>query len=360
MITGGGTGGHTSPACAIIEELQKRDPQLILQWVGRAHGIEERICRARAYPFRSIWVEGWPRGRSLRKAWAAIKLGVSMLQCMLFLRKFKPQAVIGVGGYVSLPLMYMAQRAGIPTFLHEQNRLLGMSNRICAPRATRIFLSYSDTKGDFPVERAILAGNPVRPGFIHPPSREEALAAFGLESHAPVVLVVGGSQGAQHLNEALASALPLFKEGEAQFIWMTGVSGANAAREAAAQAAISVHVFPFIDDMPAACAAADLILSRSGASSTAEIAVMRKPSILVPYPHATDNHQEQNARAFEAHGASQVLLDAECTPERLASLVRGLLAEPERLSAMGRAAGALAKPAAAERIADEILALAFH
>jgi UDP-N-acetylglucosamine--N-acetylmuramyl-(pentapeptide) pyrophosphoryl-undecaprenol N-acetylglucosamine transferase len=363
IVTGGGTGGHTSPAVAVIQELQQRDPQLAVQWVGRRGNVEERVCASLAIPFRGLPVEGWPRRRRWRKPWVAAKLAWSMARAWVLLRRFRPDVVLGVGGYVSLPVVYMAGRMGIPTFLHEQNRLLGMANRIGAARATRLFLSYPNTKGHYPQDRAAVVGNPVRLAFRTPPARDEARRAFDLGPEldaTPAVLVVGGSQGAHRLNEAVAGLLPKLHQDEAAVIWMTGRADAALGRDAAASATVAVRTFPFIDDMPAACAAADLIVSRAGASSTAEIAVMARPSILVPYPHATDNHQEQNARAFEEHGAATVLLDADCAPETLLAAMRALLGDPDRLDAMAKAAAGLAQPQAAERIVDALLQYAFE
>ncbi len=360
MITGGGTGGHTSPAVAVIEELQKRDPRLRIQWVGRKGGIEERVAEKTGVPFRSVPVEGWPRKRSVRQAWVAAKLAAGVARAMLYIKTFRPQVVLGVGGYVCLPLCYAAQRLNVPTVLHEQNKRLGMANRILAPRATRLLLSYPETIGEYPRDKARVVGNPVRAGFTHPPDKQTACERFALDSAVPVVLVSGGSQGARTINDAMLAAIEQFGCGEIQFLWMTGQSGFAAARTAAANAKARVDVFPFIDDMPAACAAADLVVGRAGASSTAELAVMGKPSILVPYPHATDNHQEQNARAFDETGAALLMDDAACTGERLTQALRELIGAPARLAAMSKAALGLAKPGAAEAIGEEILLLAFE
>lgn len=360
MITGGGTGGHTSPAVAIIEELRKRDPRLSVQWVGRKGGIEQKVAAQTGVPFRSVPVEGWPRRKSLRRAWAMAKLAIGVARAMLYLTSFRPQAVVGVGGFVCLPLCFAAQRLGVPTFLHEQNKRLGMANQLLAPRATRLLLSYPDTLGNYPAAKARVVGNPVRAGFLNPPTQEDARAALGLAPDIPVVLVTGGSQGAHTLNAAMKEALRGFGPREAQFLWMTGITDAPAAREAAASSAAPVEVFPFIEDMVRACAAADLMICRAGASSSAEIAAMGKPSILIPYPHATDNHQEQNARAFEQAGASVVLLDDECTGERLAGAIRGILNDRARLNAMAKASASLAKLGAAEAIVEEILTRVFE
>lgn len=359
MITGGGTGGHTSPAVAAIEELRRRDPQLFVQWVGRSGGFEEGVSAAHSVPFRGLPVEGWPRRNTWRKAWVAGKLAYSILRAALLIRVFRPQVVLGVGGYVSLPLGWAAQRMGVPTVLHEQNKRLGMANRILAARAERIFLSYEDTEGEYPRERAQVVGNPVRSGFAAPPGQEAAREKLGLDPVAPVVLVCGGSQGAQSLNQAMREVLGHFESGEAQFLWMTGKNGYAEARQQADGARAKTCVFRYIEDMAAACAAADVVVSRSGASTTAELAMMGKPSILVPYPHATDNHQEKNARAFEAAGAAEVLLDRECSGPALAERLKALLGEPERLRAMSDAAHRLAKPGAAESLVENILELVF-
>jgi len=235
-----------------------------------------------------------------------------------------------------------------------------MANRICAPRADRILLSYPDTIGEYPKATARLVGNPVRGGFADPPSPADARESFGLVDGVPVVLVSGGSQGARTLNTAMASALPGFQGDEVQFVWMTGNADAEEARRVAEGASARAQVYAYIDDMVGACAAADLIVSRAGASSTAEIAVMEKPSILVPYPHAAENHQEQNARAFEETGAAVVLLDGACTGAALLETIRALLGDGRRLAAMGDAARSLARPGAAEAIVDEILSFVFE
>jgi UDP-N-acetylglucosamine--N-acetylmuramyl-(pentapeptide) pyrophosphoryl-undecaprenol N-acetylglucosamine transferase len=234
-----------------------------------------------------------------------------------------------------------------------------MANRFCAPRATRLFLSYPDTRGSWPEAIGVVTGNPVRPAFFDPPSRAGAHEDMGLDPAVPTVLVVGGSQGARRLNDAMVGALGLFEPGSVQFIWMTGSADAARARHAAQNAPVRADVFAFVDDMARACAAADLVVSRSGASSTAELAALGKPCVLVPFPHATDNHQEENARAFERAGAAEVLLDADCTGERLHTVVSGLIDNPDRLGTMGAACATLARPGAAARIVEEMLACVF-
>jgi UDP-N-acetylglucosamine--N-acetylmuramyl-(pentapeptide) pyrophosphoryl-undecaprenol N-acetylglucosamine transferase len=361
MVSGGGTGGHTSPAIAIIEEIQQRDPQLALQWVGKRNSIEQRLSDSLSIPFRTLPVEGWPRSRSPRKLWVAFKMGVAVLRAFFLIRRFRPQVILGVGGYVSLPLLWVAQHLGIPTVLHEQNKRLGLANRILAQKASKILLSFPDTAGDYPRENATVVGNPVRAGFTAPPSKEEALKQFALHPNIPVILICGGSQGARSINAALEGAIRQFEPDEIQFLWVTGNTDIQKARTFIDTVpAYTINVHPFIEDMPAACTVADLVVGRAGASSTAELALMGKPSILIPYPHATDNHQMANARAFEDAGAATVLPDDACTGDTLAQEIKALLNAPNRLKTMGDMAKSISRPVAVEGITEELLSLVFE
>ncbi len=360
MVTGGGTGGHTSPIVAIIQELQRRDAKLMVQWLGCANSIEERVAEANGIPFRAITASGWPRRNGPRRLWVAMRMGYAYLQSLALIRRFRPQAVIGAGGYVSLPPLMAAQHLGVPTVLHEQNRRLGLANRLSAAKAARILLSFDETEGAYPKARAKVVGNPVRAGFVSPPEQGAARESLGLEASLPAVLIAGGSQGARTLNEAVAGMLPHLEPGECQLIWLCGRTEANRVRELAEQAPAPVRAFGFLEDMPAACAAADLIISRAGASSTAEIAAMGVPAILVPYPYATDLHQHANARSFVEAGAAIMMEDAEVTSETLLAAIRELLADPPRLEAMAAGARSLARPTAAELIGNEIVELVFE
>ena len=359
MITGGGTGGHTSPAAAIIEELRRRDPQLSVRWVGKRGAIEERVSASLDVPFRSVPSRAWPRSNRIKQVLVAGTMAAGFAASFRHLKVFRPHIVLGVGGYVSVPLTLTAQRLGIPTVLHEQNKRLGMANRLLAKGADRLLLSFPDTAGDFTGGKAIVVGNPVRAAFASPPAREAALAAFGLDASVPVVLVTGGSQGAQSINAAVREALSELGPRELQLIWMTGRKDIDSARRAAADAPARVEVFAFIDDMAGACAAADLVVSRAGASTTAELAALGKPSILVPYPHAAEGHQEENARAFEESGGAVVLRDSDCSGRTLVDAIRRLISEPARLAKMSEGAASMANPAAVESIVDEILNLVF-
>lgn len=357
LVSGGGTGGHATPAVAIIEELRKRDPRLRVLWVGKKGKIEERICRVHDIPFRPVPARGWPRSGGIARLLTLAVFGFGVLRSALILATFRPQMVLGVGGYVSLPVLWTAQRLGFATAMHEQNKRLGLANRLLAPRATRLFLSYPDTIGSYPEARAQLTGNPVRSGFITPPTREEACARFNLDPARPVILVCGGSQGAARINRAITECLPELAASQIQLLWMTGESGVADARAAADALPTDVQVFGFIDDMPAACMAADLIVSRAGASSTAEIAAIGKPAILIPYPQATDDHQTKNAMAFEECGAAVLMEDALCDGESLGTEIVAIVNDPSRRENMAEASRSLARPLAAEEIAESLMTL---
>jgi UDP-N-acetylglucosamine--N-acetylmuramyl-(pentapeptide) pyrophosphoryl-undecaprenol N-acetylglucosamine transferase len=355
IITGGGTGGHTSPAVAILEALRQQAPRLDARWIGKRGGIEERVSAAAGLPFHAVAAGGWPRGLSLKRLTVLAKLLWGTLQSLALFVWHRPDAALGVGGYVSLGPLFAAQILGVPTFLHEQNKRLGLANRLLARRAACLFLSFEDTVGVAPGATTQVVGNPVRAGFRCPPETGAAKAALQFDPALPLVLIVGGSQGAQSINAAVADLVAALPPGEAQVLWMTGRGDAVMAEAAAGKAASRVVVRAFIDDMVTACAAADLVVCRAGASTTAELAALGKPAILVPYPHATDNHQEHNARAFEAAGAAEVLLDAACTGAALTQGVRALLADPARLQTMGAAARTLDRQGAAEAVAARMV-----
>lgn len=357
LVSAGGTAGHTSPCEAVIEALRERDPLLHVQWIGRNGAIEERVAKRLGVSFRPIPMEGWPRKRTIRRVLVGAKLAVSYVQAATYVRRFRPQVVIGFGGYVTLPVLWAAQRAGVTTAIHEQNSRAGMANRMVAAKANHVFLSYEPTLGLPDGCTGEVCGNPVRSGFLQPLDRREARTRMGLDPERPVLLVTGGSQGAATLNDALAANLKPLTEAGVQILWLAGRAGAEEARAKAGTFEGAVQVFSFLDDMPAACAAADVIVSRAGASSTAEIAAIGRPSILVPYPHATDNHQEANARALESAGAARMLLDGDCTAAAFLENVRELIDHPQVCDRMADAARALARPDAAGDIANRLVAV---
>jgi len=363
IITGGGTGGHIFPALAILEELQRRDHLLLVQWVGKKGSMEEEICKQKDIPFRSVPIRGWPRKVSIAQGVTFFMLALSILRAFHILLRFQPQIVIGVGGYVSFPIIWAAQKLKIPTVLHEQNSRLGMANRILAKEAKKIFLSFplmeELPQEIYPPERFICTGNPIRHAFLAHPSREEALNTLGLSADRKTVLVMGGSQGAHTLNSVVVEMLNALQPDKFQIIWITGRNDYDTFKNLATTAKVPVKIYPFYEDMATLMSAVDLIIARSGASTLAEITVLGKPSILVPFPHATDNHQEYNARSLEEVGAAEVVLDKDCSVDNILPKIRKILNDPVLYQNMSNSAKKLAKPLAAETIAEEIIQLVF-
>ncbi|HOK10401.1 MAG TPA: undecaprenyldiphospho-muramoylpentapeptide beta-N-acetylglucosaminyltransferase [Candidatus Hydrogenedens sp.] len=363
IITGGGTGGHIFPALSILEELQRRDHQLLVQWVGKKGNLEEKVCQQRGIPFRSVPIRGWPRKISISQGITASLLAISIIRSFQILLRFQPQIVIGVGGYVSFPILWCAQILNIPTVLHEQNSRLGMANRILAKKAKKVFLSFPLVE-NLPEEiydpkKFIITGNPVRHAFITPPSREEICTQLGFNPQQKTILVMGGSQGAHTINLAVSDMLNKLEPNEFQIIWITGHNDYDKYKNHASQSKVPLKMYPFYEDMADLMSASDLLVARSGASTLAEITVLAKPSILIPFPYATDNHQEHNARSIENAGAGEVILDKDCSADSLLPRIRKILNDPTLLENMSNSAKKLARPLASETIAEEIIKLVF-
>ncbi len=362
LIAGGGTGGHVYPALAIVEELRRRDQLLLVQWIGKKNSLEEKICAQNGIPFRSIPILGWPRKGYISKLITLSALAISIIRSYQVIRRFQPQVVIGVGGYASFPPVWCAQKLGIPTVLHEQNSKMGLANKMLAKNADKIFLSFplietpdDEEKATNENSKYILTGNPVRLSFINPPSKEIAREKLGLKQDLFTVLFMGGSQGARVINQNVKEILNAMEPFEFQIIWLTGKGDYEQYQEYTSTSKTILKIFPYSDDMATLMASADLIVSRAGASTLAEITAMGKPSILIPYPYATDNHQEFNARMIQSAGAGDVILESELNPTILLEKIRNYIGNPKILEDKSQNAKNLGKPLAGEVIAEEIL-----
>ncbi len=356
IVTGGGTGGHAFPALAIIDELRRRDPQLELWYVGKRGNIEERMAAQRGIPFRAIAVGPLARRGGLRNLWSLVQLAVGLCQSALLLLRFRPQVVIGTGGYVSVPPVAMASLLRVPTVIHEQNSVPGRANRLLSRWASAVAATFVDSVPAFAAKEVRVVGNPVRAEL-----RADALAArdtaearqtFDLHPDRLTVLVVGGSQGARALTDATLDALAQLPADGVQVLLMTGAADADAARQRAAGAAVHCEVRAFIEDMAAAYVAADIVVCRAGASTLAEVTGAGLPAILVPYPYAMDNHQHKNAQILVRSGAADLMPQAELTGATFATRVQALLDDPAHRHAMATASRQAAMPGAAEALAD--------
>lgn len=354
VIAGGGTGGHIFPAIAIANAVKKLDPAAEILFVGAQGKMEMEKVPEAGYKIEGLDIAGFNRSSLIKNIWLPFKLLKSFFQVRGILGDFKPDAALGVGGYSSFPVLRFAQQKGIRTYIHESNSFAGKSNILLGKNASRVFVATDGMEKFFPADRIMVTGNPVRASIASGTvDREEALKFFGLDPSKPAVLSIGGSLGARSINEALEAGLDRFADRGVQLIWQTGKPFAERGRAAAA-GRTGVWVGDFIRQMEMAYAAADLVISRAGAMAIAELCVVGKPSVLVPYPHAAEDHQTVNAKHLEQKGAGILIPDAEAG-NRLVKQALELLADNEKLSAMRAQSSRLGIRDADMVIAQEIL-----
>ncbi len=361
LITGGGTGGHVYPGLAVAEALQDLAPEVEVRFAGTTRGIESVLVPRAGYRLHTVPASGLRGlGHKARFLFVVNFIG-GLLRSLALMVSWRPAVVLGTGGFVSAPVMSAARMAGVPCALQEQNAIPGSTNRLVGRWTRRIYLGFGAAAEFFKQGICRTTGNPVRQGFIEATgagaTQGSELADFGQPGQR--VLIFGGSGGARTLNNAVreaASELQNLKT--AAFLIQTGKADAEAVAEVAA--AGHVRVTPYIDDMAAALLWADLVICRAGAMTLAELQVVGRPAVLVPYPHATDNHQFHNASDLEKAGAALVLADENCDGTALVKFLHELLEAPERLQTMAEAARNLGRPQAARDIALDLLEMAGH
>ena len=348
MIAGGGTGGHLFPGVAIAEELRARVPDATVRFVGTARGIEARVLPDLGWDLALIEVSGLKTVGVLGTIRGLFRLPRALWQARRLVKQFAPDAVIGVGGYASGPVVLMARLRGVPTAICEQNSIPGLTNKILGRVARAVFLSFEESKRFFKPKKIVMSGNPVRRDLV-----QKLLAATPRAPDDTVhVLVCGGSQGAIAVNELASHALAsLAKTAKLSIVHQTGEKDLAATEQRYVAAGVTAECRAFIKDMAAAYQRADLVIGRAGATTVAELAIAGKPAVFIPYPHAADNHQELNAREMAAAGAALMFRQSELTADKLADALRPLLVADKRTQ-MGAAMKALAKPAAAAAVID--------
>jgi UDP-N-acetylglucosamine--N-acetylmuramyl-(pentapeptide) pyrophosphoryl-undecaprenol N-acetylglucosamine transferase len=364
VIAGGGTGGHIYPALAIARALERQDATATILFVGTGHGLESELVPHAGYPLQTINLYGFQRRISWRNLQNVFWTVRSLWEVRKILREFRPDAVIGTGGYVCGPVVWSAASAGIPTLIQEQNAFPGVTNRILSRVVDVAAVGYPEAAPKFAGHKArvVVTGNPVREDLLQE-TREESCRHFGLRPELPVLLITGGSQGARSINQAaLAVHRRWAGKKEVQILHITGQTDYNNIIHTLQAEGLPIHdgeagriVVPYLHEMPKALAAARLVVSRAGAIGLAELTLRGIPAILIPYPFASENHQEINARALEKNGAAVVIRDSELTGELLTATVEKLIADSEKLRSMAAAAAAMGTP----RAADEIAALVF-
>jgi UDP-N-acetylglucosamine--N-acetylmuramyl-(pentapeptide) pyrophosphoryl-undecaprenol N-acetylglucosamine transferase len=354
IIAGGGTGGHIFPAVAIAGALQRQEPGIELLFVGAKGRMEmEKIPQA-GYRIEGIDIAGFNRSSLLKNAGLPFKLIRSFFQVNRILRSFRPDAVIGVGGYSSFPVLRAAQAKGIPSFIHESNSFAGKSNILLGKKADCIFVASDGMEKFFPKSRIVLVGNPVRRTIVDGRiPRDEAIRSFGLDPVKPTVLTTGGSLGAKGINEAMAGHIDDWQKSGIQLIWQTGKPFASRAADLSKDRS-GIWTGDFIPRMEIAFAAADVVVSRSGAMSIAELCVVAKPVVFVPFPFAAEDHQTANARNLVDKGAALMVKDSEAMQKLVSTTIALVKDEPHR-QRLATNIGRLAVTDAADRIAKEVL-----
>lgn len=367
LIAGGGTGGHIYPGLAVAAALRRIEPADFL-WVGAERGLEKELVPREGIPLVTFPVQAFRRRLSfdsLRTAWLAAG---ALVASRTTLRSFRPDVVLGTGGYACGPVVLMARLLGIPTVIQEQNALPGWTNRVLGRWVDAVALGFAEAAGYFPRSKVVVTGNPLRPE-VACARRADGQARFGLDPQRKTLLVFGGSQGAQAINTAVQAGLAsLRRRPDLQVVWVTGPRSFSAIREHLRREGADessgrltldhIQVHPYLHELPLAMAAADLAVSRASAVALSEMAVRGLPAVLIPLPTAAENHQEKNALARQKAGAAVMLREAELTGESLVNAVEELLNDAARLTRMANASRTLGRPDAADHVARLLRELA--
>ncbi|MBA1333687.1 MAG: UDP-N-acetylglucosamine--N-acetylmuramyl-(pentapeptide) pyrophosphoryl-undecaprenol N-acetylglucosamine transferase [Firmicutes bacterium] len=361
IICGGGTGGHIYPALSIADCLVEKRKNTEILFIGTAAGLESTLVPQKGYAFKTIRVRGFRRKLSLDTLKTLIELARGLTDASRVLKEFRPDIVIGTGGYVAGPVLLIAALKGVPTLVHEQNVLPGVTNRILGRFVDRIAVSFEEAKKHFSnTSKVVVTGNPVRKEILGN-NKEMSTRAFGFEPGIPLVLIFGGSRGSSKLNNAVLDVMSrITAQSRVQLLHVTGeahfeyFSSELKSRGIDLDRLYNVKVVPYMHRMPDALAAADVVVTSSGAITLAEITAIGVPSILIPKAHATDNHQEYNARAMEGKGAATVILEKELSGERLYTEINRLVNDKRTLAQMREASRMLGRTDAADRIFDVV------
>ena len=360
IISGGGTGGHIFPAVSIANAIKAKHPDADILFVGALGRMEMQRVPAAGYKIVGLPICGFDRKNLLRNFAVLLKIWKSQRMARKVIRDFKPMAAVGVGGYASGPTLNECARHGVPCLIQEQNSYAGVTNKILAKKVQRICVAYDGMERFFPADKIMKTGNPVRQSLLDSRlTKAEALRSFGLDDGKKTVLIVGGSLGARTMNESVLQHLDDIKSSGVQFIWQTGkyYSASINERLKGRDDLPMLKVTDFISDMGAAYKAADLVVSRAGASSISEFCLIGKPVILVPSPNVAEDHQTKNAMALVAKDAALYVKDADAPAEVIALAIK-TVKDDERLASLGANIKKLGLPDSADIIANEVIKLA--
>jgi UDP-N-acetylglucosamine--N-acetylmuramyl-(pentapeptide) pyrophosphoryl-undecaprenol N-acetylglucosamine transferase len=353
VIAGGGTGGHLFPGIAVAQEFSHRDQHNRVLFINAGRSLEKRLLSELGWPSQAIAIEGIKGRGRWRQLVAASKIPWAIWQSRRLIKQFAADAVLGVGGYSAGPVVFAARCSGIVTALHEQNQLPGVTNRILGRMVNRIYLSFDQSKDSFSGAAVLVTGNPVRDEIIALTRRGDRREE--VSDPAFNILVIGGSQGAHAINMAMIEALPLLTQRQSvRIIHQTGEQDLNPVKRAYDQARIAAEVQPFFTNMADRYRRADLIVCRAGATTVAEITVIGKAALFIPFPYAADDHQTRNAQALVDAGAAEMIAQSELSGKGLALVIDKLAKDRRQLATMENNARALGRPDAAQQIVEDI------
>ncbi|HKM93506.1 MAG TPA: undecaprenyldiphospho-muramoylpentapeptide beta-N-acetylglucosaminyltransferase [Prolixibacteraceae bacterium] len=359
IISGGGTGGHIFPAISIANEIREREPNCEILFVGAEGRMEMERVPSAGYKIIGLPIMGFPRKPGIKTVTFFMKLAESLRRAHRLIKQFKPDVVVGVGGYASGPVLRKANKLKFPSLIQEQNSYAGLTNRLLAKKADKICVAYNNMEKYFPAGKIVYTGNPVRKDLLNVKNRiEEARAFYQLDKNKKVLLVVGGSLGARTLNDSLFQNIEMLKNSNVEVIWQTGKYYYNSILEKTANMELpNIHIHQFLSRMDLAYAVADLVVSRAGAGTISELCLTGCPTILVPSPNVAEDHQAKNAMALVEQNAALMISDADA-PLLLVSEALNLLNNEQQLSSLSHNISLLAKPNAAADIVTLILELA--
>lgn len=358
IFAGGGTGGHIFPALAMAKELEKRLPQAKIVFVGTTRGLEADLVPQYGFELEVISIIGLSRSMNINLILFPFYVFKGLSQSNCLLNRIRPDLVVGTGGYVSWPVLFLAGLKRIPTLIQEQNSYPGITTRLLAGLVDRVCLAYRESIKYFWFKKNIeVLGNPVRED-IPDADRDSGFRFFGLNPHKKTLFVFGGSQGSKGINKAVLNSLRYLQQVEnLQVLWQTGKRDYQMVKDQVRKNSTAAAVFPFIQDMGKAYGVSDLIISRAGALSLAEIIACKKPSVLIPYPFAADDHQRKNAEHLKMKGASEIILEKDLEGEKLSRLVTDLLSDEKKLDQMSSACEELFQPRSRQLLVDGMISL---
>ena len=358
IISGGGTGGHIFPAVSIANAIKAKHPDAKILFVGALGRMEMQRVPAAGYEIKGLPIQGFDRKNLLKNVKVLFKIWKSQRMARQIIKDFRPMAAVGVGGYASGPTLNKAAAMGIPCLIQEQNSYAGVTNKLLAKKADKICVAYEGMERFFPAEKIIMTGNPVRQALLeNKMTKAEAIQSFGLDQQKKTILIVGGSLGAGTVNKSVMQHLDDIEKSGVQVIWQTGkYYHADIIKELEGRVLTNVKIMDFISDMGAAYKAADLVISRAGASSISEFCLLGTPVILVPSPNVAEDHQTKNAMALVNKQAALYVKDAEA-PEKVISMALETVQDEQALRSLSENILKLALPNSADIIADEVIKL---